>query len=162
MISVRDRLKRINEAEGDVARFSALLAEYIKAPIVTRRRIYIENPAGRHAQHTLQDHCRRTDARRGIIAVGASMPHLSRNSTDTPAKFETVRALMQAFKERSTIRMFEAKFIVRQQHDGMCAKLGSAATLSDRSGPFGALAELAEGKNPAASAVRRLEDEDWN
>src|SRR3974377_2378559 len=36
------RLKRINEAEGDVARFSALLAEYIKAPIVTRRRTYIE------------------------------------------------------------------------------------------------------------------------
>jgi membrane protease subunit HflK len=36
------RLKRINEAEGDVARFSALLAEYVKAPVVTRRRIYIE------------------------------------------------------------------------------------------------------------------------
>jgi membrane protease subunit HflK len=36
------RLKRINEAQGDVARFSALLAEYIKAPEVTRRRIYIE------------------------------------------------------------------------------------------------------------------------
>ena len=36
------RLKRINEAEGDAARFSALLAEYIKAPQVTRRRIYIE------------------------------------------------------------------------------------------------------------------------
>jgi len=36
------RLKRINEAEGDVARFSALLAEYTKAPEVTRRRIYIE------------------------------------------------------------------------------------------------------------------------
>ncbi len=36
------RLKRINEAEGDVARFSALLTEYIKAPVVTRRRIYIE------------------------------------------------------------------------------------------------------------------------
>jgi membrane protease subunit HflK len=36
------RLKRINEAEGDVARFNALLAEYIKAPVVTRRRIYIE------------------------------------------------------------------------------------------------------------------------
>src|SRR6476660_4616550 len=35
------RLKRINEAEGDVARFGALLA-YIKAPEVTRRRIYIE------------------------------------------------------------------------------------------------------------------------
>jgi modulator of FtsH protease HflK len=36
------RLKRINEAEGDVARFGALLAEYNKAPEVTRRRIYIE------------------------------------------------------------------------------------------------------------------------
>ncbi len=36
------RLKRINEAEGDAARFSALLAEYHKAPEVTRRRIYIE------------------------------------------------------------------------------------------------------------------------
>lgn len=36
------RLKRINEAEGDVARFDALLAEYKKAPEVTRRRIYIE------------------------------------------------------------------------------------------------------------------------
>ena len=36
------RLKRINEAEGDAARFSALLAEYIRAPEVTRRRIYIE------------------------------------------------------------------------------------------------------------------------
>jgi membrane protease subunit HflK len=36
------RLKRINEAEGDAARFSALLAEYSKAPEVTLRRIYIE------------------------------------------------------------------------------------------------------------------------
>jgi len=36
------RLKRINEAEGDAARFSALLAEFAKAPDVTRRRIYIE------------------------------------------------------------------------------------------------------------------------
>jgi membrane protease subunit HflK len=36
------RLKRINEAEGDAARFSALLAEYLKAPEVTRRRIYVE------------------------------------------------------------------------------------------------------------------------
>jgi membrane protease subunit HflK len=36
------RLKRINEAEGDAARFDALLAEYSKAPEVTRRRIYIE------------------------------------------------------------------------------------------------------------------------
>ena len=36
------RIKRINEAEGDAARFSALLAEYAKAPEVTRRRIYVE------------------------------------------------------------------------------------------------------------------------
>lgn len=36
------RLKRINEAEGDANRFSALLAEYNKAPEVTRRRIYVE------------------------------------------------------------------------------------------------------------------------
>jgi membrane protease subunit HflK len=36
------RLKRVNEAQGDVARFSALLAEYHKAPEVTRRRIYLE------------------------------------------------------------------------------------------------------------------------
>jgi membrane protease subunit HflK len=36
------RVKRINEAEGDAARFRALLAEYIKAPAVTRRRIYLE------------------------------------------------------------------------------------------------------------------------
>ena len=36
------RLKRINEAEGDADRFSELLAEYRKAPEVTRRRIYIE------------------------------------------------------------------------------------------------------------------------
>lgn len=36
------RLKRINEAEGDVSRFNSVLAEYLKAPEVTRRRIYIE------------------------------------------------------------------------------------------------------------------------
>lgn len=36
------RLKRINEAEGDAARFNALYAEYIKAPEVTKRRMYIE------------------------------------------------------------------------------------------------------------------------
>jgi membrane protease subunit HflK len=36
------RLKRINEAEGDAARFNALLSEYVKAPAVTSRRIYIE------------------------------------------------------------------------------------------------------------------------
>ncbi len=35
-------LKRINEAEGDVSRFNAVMAEYLKAPEVTKRRIYIE------------------------------------------------------------------------------------------------------------------------
>jgi membrane protease subunit HflK len=35
-------LKRVNEAEGDVARFRALLAEYEKAPEVTRQRLYLE------------------------------------------------------------------------------------------------------------------------
>lgn len=36
------RSKRINEAEGDTARFNALYDEYIKAPEVTKRRIYLE------------------------------------------------------------------------------------------------------------------------
>ncbi len=35
-------LKRVNEAEGDVARFEAMLKEYVKAPEVTSRRIYLE------------------------------------------------------------------------------------------------------------------------
>ena len=34
--------KRVNEAEGDATRFVALLAEYEKAPDVTRQRIYLE------------------------------------------------------------------------------------------------------------------------
>lgn len=37
--------KRVNEAEGDVAKFNALLAEYVKAPEVTRRRLYLETMA---------------------------------------------------------------------------------------------------------------------
>lgn len=36
------KLKRVNEALGDVSAFSAVLAEYIKAPEVTRTRIYLE------------------------------------------------------------------------------------------------------------------------
>jgi membrane protease subunit HflK len=35
-------IRRVNEAEGDVARFNALLAEYVKAPDVTRQRLYLE------------------------------------------------------------------------------------------------------------------------
>jgi membrane protease subunit HflK len=36
------KLKRVNEALGDVAAFNAVLAEYLKAPDVTRTRIYLE------------------------------------------------------------------------------------------------------------------------
>lgn len=36
------RFKRINEAEGDVAGFSAILEQYVKAPDITRTRIYLE------------------------------------------------------------------------------------------------------------------------
>lgn len=36
------RINRVNTAKGDVARFNALLAEYRKAPDVTRRRLYLE------------------------------------------------------------------------------------------------------------------------
>jgi membrane protease subunit HflK len=36
------QLQRINGAEGNVSRFNAVLAEYLKAPEVTRRRIYLE------------------------------------------------------------------------------------------------------------------------
>ena len=34
--------ERINKAEGDVARFNAVYAEYVKAPDITRRRLYLE------------------------------------------------------------------------------------------------------------------------
>jgi membrane protease subunit HflK len=37
--------RRVNEAAGDVAMFSALLAEYAKAPEVTRLRLYLETMA---------------------------------------------------------------------------------------------------------------------
>lgn len=37
--------RRINEASGDVASFNALLGEYVKAPEVTRLRIYLETMA---------------------------------------------------------------------------------------------------------------------
>ena len=35
-------IQRVNEAEGDVQRFDALLAEYLRAPEVTKRRLYLE------------------------------------------------------------------------------------------------------------------------
>jgi membrane protease subunit HflK len=37
--------QRVNEAEGEVTAFNALLAEYNKAPEVTRRRLYLETMA---------------------------------------------------------------------------------------------------------------------
>ena len=36
------RFKRVNEAEGDIASFNAMLTEYIKAPEITRTRLYLE------------------------------------------------------------------------------------------------------------------------
>ncbi len=36
------RFKRVNEAEGDVAAFSAVLQQYIRAPEITRTRLYLE------------------------------------------------------------------------------------------------------------------------
>lgn len=38
-------IRRVNEAEGDAARFNALLAAYMKAPEVTRQRLYLETMA---------------------------------------------------------------------------------------------------------------------
>jgi membrane protease subunit HflK len=35
-------LDRVNRARGDAARFAALYREYLKAPEVTRKRIYLE------------------------------------------------------------------------------------------------------------------------
>ena len=36
------KLKRINEAQGDAAAFTSVLVEYLKAPDVTRKRLYLE------------------------------------------------------------------------------------------------------------------------
>ena len=36
------RFKRVNEAEGDVASFNAMLGQYVKAPEITRIRLYLE------------------------------------------------------------------------------------------------------------------------
>lgn len=36
------RFKRVNEAEGDAASFNAMLEQYIKAPDITRTRLYLE------------------------------------------------------------------------------------------------------------------------
>ena len=36
------QFKRVNEAQGDVASFNAMLEQYIKAPEITRTRLYLE------------------------------------------------------------------------------------------------------------------------
>ena len=36
------RFKRVNEAEGDIASFNAMLGQYVKAPEITRTRLYLE------------------------------------------------------------------------------------------------------------------------
>ena len=36
------KLKRINEAQGDAAAFNSVLTEFVKAPEVTRKRLYLE------------------------------------------------------------------------------------------------------------------------
>jgi membrane protease subunit HflK len=36
------RFKRINEADGDVSAFNQVLAQYLKAPTITRSRLYLE------------------------------------------------------------------------------------------------------------------------
>src|SRR3981081_4225846 len=36
------RFKRVNEAQGDVAAFNAVLRQYVKAPEITRTRLYLK------------------------------------------------------------------------------------------------------------------------
>ena len=38
-------VERVNQARGDVAKFASVLAEYNKAPEVTRQRMYLETMA---------------------------------------------------------------------------------------------------------------------
>jgi membrane protease subunit HflK len=38
-------IQRVNEAQGDLNKFNALLEEYVKAPAVTKRRLYLETMA---------------------------------------------------------------------------------------------------------------------
>ncbi|MFU8824824.1 MAG: HflK protein, partial [Yoonia sp.] len=40
------RARVVNEAVGEASRFSAVLAEYLKAPDVTRKRLYLETLEG--------------------------------------------------------------------------------------------------------------------
>lgn len=79
------RLKRINEAQGDVARFSALLAEYTKAPEVTRRRIYIETL--QEVMPSIRSKVIVDEATRGILPfLNLDSQNLGAQQSGTPKK----------------------------------------------------------------------------
>ena len=71
------RIKRVNEAEGDALRFNALLVEYLRAPEVTRRRIYLE---------TMQDVL--PDIRSKFIVDESSSGILPLLNLDTPKELQ--------------------------------------------------------------------------
>ena len=56
------QFKRVNEAEGDVASFNAMLEQYIKAPEITRTRLYLETMSDGAAAIRTKNHHRRFDA----------------------------------------------------------------------------------------------------
>jgi membrane protease subunit HflK len=60
-------LDRVNRAHGDVARFRALLAEYQKAPAITRTRLYLESM--RDVLPKLERRVIIDDSLRGILPV---------------------------------------------------------------------------------------------
>jgi len=79
------RLKRINEAQGDVARFSSLLAEYTKAPEVTMRRIYIETL--QDVMPSIRSKIIVDEATRGILPfLNLDSQNLVVEKTDAPKK----------------------------------------------------------------------------
>jgi membrane protease subunit HflK len=47
---------RFNQAEGDVATFSAVLQQYVKAPEITRTRLYVETMKCDPASDGAKDH----------------------------------------------------------------------------------------------------------
>jgi membrane protease subunit HflK len=70
--------QRINEADGDASRFKSVFAEYLKAPEVTKRRLYLE---------TIGEVMPRL-GKKVIIDEEANnlLPLLNLNETQTPAK----------------------------------------------------------------------------
>ena len=70
--------QRVNEAEGEVAAFNALLAEYNKAPEVTRRRLYLETMAD--VLPKVKNKVIVADEVKGLL------PMLNLNALSTPAR----------------------------------------------------------------------------